>query len=85
MGIPSPEASSAADKRLLPKDSRDVVRQSAQDRDDDKARDHGDDVAAIVPARLGKHSAKKHTEKRAVGVAENPEHDRDDADIRDAR
>src|SRR5438552_805852 len=64
---------------------RDLIRQSAQDRHDDEAADHGDDIAAVVPARLGQHSRKKDTEQRAVGVAENPKHDRnnEDAGMRD--
>lgn len=62
-------------------DSGDVVRQSAQDRHDDEAGHHGDDVAAIVAAHFREHSAKENAEERAVGVAENAEDDRDDADL----
>src|SRR2546423_15571240 len=60
---------------------RDLIRQSAQDRHDDEAADHGDDVAAVVPARLGQHAPEKDAEDRAVGVPANSEHDRDDADV----
>ena len=39
--------------RVCSENSRDVVRQAAQNRDDDEADDHGDDVAEIVAARFG--------------------------------
>ena len=38
---------------LRSKDSCDVVRQTAQDRHHKETDNHGDDVAAIVPAGLG--------------------------------
>src|SRR2546421_8703007 len=59
------------------KDVRDFVRQTAQNRDDDEAGDHGEHVAAIVPASAREHSRKEHPEQRSIGVPKNAEHDRD--------
>src|ERR1700720_2383606 len=66
----------------LAEQSRDSVRQIAQDRNDDEANDHGDDVATIVAARFGEHAGEENSEDRAVGVTINPEHDRNDAHVR---
>ena len=59
----------------------DVVRQSAQNRDDNKANDHRQNVPAIVPASFGQHPCEKNAEDRAVSVTVNSQNDRDDPDI----
>src|SRR5581483_1075901 len=46
--------------KLCAEDARDVVRQSAQDGDDDEADDHGDDVAAIIATSFGENAAEEH-------------------------
>ena len=81
----APGASSVEYTDCAPKMLGDAVRQTAQYRDDDEADNHGDDVAEIVAAAFGKHSAEKNPEQRAIGVTEIPEHNRDDPHIRDAR
>ena len=58
-----------------------LIRQAAQDRDDDEAGDHGEDVAPVVAASSRQHSGEKDTEERSVGVSKNAEHDRDDSDV----
>ena len=66
----------------LAKDSRDRVREIAENRDHDKAGNHGNEIAAIVPARFRQHAREKNSENGAVSVTINPEHNRNDAHIR---
>src|SRR5438552_8419637 len=66
---------------LAPEKSGDVVGQTTQDRDNDEADNHVDDVAAVVAAALGNNSAEKNTKQRAVRVTKNPQHDRYDPHV----
>ena len=66
---------------LPPKIPGDTIRQATQNRDDNKANNHCDDVAEIVSAAFGKYSAKKDPEQRAIGVAEDSQAHRDDPHI----
>ena len=47
----------------------------------DEAEDHGEDVPEIVAPIFRQHSGKEDAKERAVGVAKNSEHDRDDPDV----
>src|SRR5437867_12185177 len=53
--------------------SRDRIQQVSQNRADDKAGNHGDDVPAIIAARFCKHAGNECAEHRTVRVAMNPE------------
>src|SRR5438552_2619489 len=68
--------------KFAAKNSGDVVGKTTQDRNDYKADDHGNNVAEVVAALPGENSAEKDPEQRAISVAENSEHDRNDADVR---
>ncbi len=62
---------------------RKSVVQSALESDDDEAAEHGDDVADFVAAPPGEEADEENAEQRAVYVAEDSEHDRDDARVED--
>src|SRR5437870_13874581 len=62
----------------LVEQSRDRIQQVAQDRNDDKASYQGDDVAAIIAARLCQHAGQKNPEHRTVSVTVDTEHNRND-------
>src|SRR5438046_9196209 len=62
--------------------SRDRIQEIAQDRDDDEAGNHGDDVAAIIAARFRKHAGQENAEHRTVGVTTNSDPHTDDYQIR---
>src|SRR6266480_6597788 len=66
----------------LAEQSRDCIHEIAEDRDDDKAGYHGDEVAAIIAARFCEHAGQENAEHRAVSVTINSEHDRNDAHVR---
>src|SRR5262249_227421 len=61
--------------------SGDVVWQTAQNRDDDEARDHRDNVAATIATRFGEHPGKKNSQHRAIGITVDSQNDRNDADV----
>ncbi len=63
-------------------DARDVVRQIADQGDKKKSAIMAMGLAEIGTAAFRQHAAKENAEKRAVGVAEDAERDRNDADIR---
>src|SRR5207249_843139 len=63
---------------LAAENSGDVVRQTAQNCDDDKADDHRNDVAEIIASGFSQHAGKKNAEHRAVGVTVNSQNDWDD-------
>src|SRR3981081_668315 len=65
----------------FPKRSRNRVRQIADDRDDDEAGDHGENVSEIVAARFRQHAGEKNAENGAVGVTVNSDHDWNDAHV----
>src|SRR5438067_4602089 len=54
------------------------VRQIADNGDDNKTDDHGNDVAVIAATRFGEHARQENAEDGTVGVTVNTEHDRDD-------
>src|SRR5437773_11315541 len=62
---------------LAAENSGDVVRQTAQNCDDDKADDHREHVAEIIASGFGQHAGKKHAEHRAVGVTVHFQNDWD--------
>src|SRR5204863_3792751 len=66
----------------IAKQSRDRIQEVAQNRDDDKAGNHGDEVAAIIAARFCEHAGQENAEHRTVSVAINSEYNRNDADVR---
>src|SRR3954451_8004347 len=55
-----------------------LVRQTAQDCDGDETQNHGEDVPEIVSAAFRQHADEEAPKKRAVGVTENSQDDRDD-------
>src|ERR1700761_2477107 len=63
--------------RELPK----IVVQAAQDRHDDEAAGHREKIATLAATPLGEQSDQENPEQRPVGVAENSEHDGDDARV----
>src|SRR5439155_15903618 len=67
--------------QLRTEDTGDAIRQATQYRNDNEADNHCDDVAEIVAAALGKNSAEKDPEQRAIRVAENSQRNRDDPHI----
>src|SRR5215468_7897406 len=59
-----------------------LIWQTAQNCNDDETDDHRDDVSEVVAASFGEHAAQENAEQRSVRVAENSEHDGNDAHIR---
>src|SRR5437588_9073363 len=61
--------------------SCDRVWQSADQANDDESRDHGDEVSVIVAAGFGQHTSEENAEDRAISVAVNSEHNRNNAHV----
>ena len=55
-----------------------IPRQAAPDRHAEEAGEHGDEIAALGAALFRGQAEQENAEERAVGVAEDAEHDRDD-------
>ena len=70
--------------RIAGADLPERVVQAAEDANGEETGDHRDDVAGIVAAGFREHAREKHPEQRTVRVAEDAEHDRDNAEIEDA-
>src|SRR4029078_3277253 len=68
--------------QLTAEQASNIVRQTAQDRDNNEAYDHRDDVSQVVAASFSEHPTQENAEQRSVRVAEYPEHDWDDAYFR---
>src|SRR5436190_22513604 len=47
---------------LSAENAGDVVGKTAQNRDNDEADDHGDNVTAVIAARLGQHARKENSQ-----------------------